>query len=148
MRTTRLGISTFCYPYAVGVPGFAPQRPMTACELVDRAADLHVPVLQIGDNLPLHLLPEDALERLSRRAAEREITLEIGTRGIWPEHLLRYLAIADSLHAKLVRVVIDTPQDRPDGDILPDPFVRLRLDGRRCPRLLRPRAECGCPSGR
>lgn len=116
IRTTRLGISTFCYPYAVGVPGFAPQRPMTVCELVDRAADLHVPVLQIGDNLPLHLQPEDALERLSRRAAERGITLEIGTRGIQPEHLLRYLAIAGSLHAKLVRVVIDTPQDRPDFD--------------------------------
>ena len=116
MNHTRLGISTFSYPYAVGMDGFEPEEKADAFDLVDKAVKLRVPVLQIADNYPLHLFTEPELEELDRYAMERQITLEIGTRGICPEHLSAYVQIAEKLHAGLLRVVIDSKGDEPSAD--------------------------------
>lgn len=116
MNKTRLGISTFCYPYAVGFDGFEPEKRTDAFDLVDRAVKLGVPVLQIADNYPLHRFTEQELERLDRYAIERQITLEVGTRGIRPQNLETYIHIAEKLHAGLLRVVIDSIGDEPSAD--------------------------------
>ena len=65
----RLGIGSYAFAWSIGVPGRAPPRPMTAFDLVAMAVDLGVGVVQICDNLPLHLLTEPELDRLAAFAA-------------------------------------------------------------------------------
>jgi sugar phosphate isomerase/epimerase len=109
----KLGISSFTYGWAVGIPGADVPAPLTALDLVDRASRLDVRVVQIADNLPLHRLALEERRQLARRAADQGISLEVGTRGIAAEHLRQYLAIAVELGSPILRVVIDTVHDRP-----------------------------------
>lgn len=114
MKEVKLGIGTYCYSYAVGVPGFMPENPMSPFELIDKAVYLGVSVVQIADNYPLHKMSEDELYLLSEYAKNNKIILEIGTRGIKTEHLKKYLEIAEILQSDLLRVVIDTQDHKPD----------------------------------
>jgi len=113
----RLGISSYTYVWGVGVPGFPrPQRPLTAIDLLDKAVELGVTVVQIADNLPLHELTPLQLKELAEAARNRGITLEAGTSGIQPVHLLRYRDIAAHLESPLLRVVLDTETSHPTAD--------------------------------
>ncbi len=112
----RLGISSYTYAWAVGVPGHPPPQPMTATGLLDKAAQLGVSVVQIADNLPLDQLSPSELDALETRASDRKISIEAGTRGIAPDHLRAYLQLAERLGAPIVRVVIDTADHHPDAD--------------------------------
>jgi sugar phosphate isomerase/epimerase len=110
----RLGIGSYTFGWAVGVPGFPPPaNPLTPLGLLEKASAAGVRVVQIADNLPLHPLSDDKLDTLHQQATERGIALEIGTRGIASDHLRRYVQIARRLEAKLLRVVIDTVADQP-----------------------------------
>ena len=104
----RLGISSYTFVWAVGVPGYpAPPEPLTAFGLLDRAAELGVRVVQLADNLPLHRLSERELDRLWQHAQQLNIDVEVGTRGIEREHLLTYLELAKRFKSPIVRTVID-----------------------------------------
>ena len=70
-------------------------------------------VVQIADNMPLHLLSAPTLERLGAQANDLGIDLEIGTRGIDPAHLQAYVSIARRLRAKLVRTLLDGADHKP-----------------------------------
>jgi sugar phosphate isomerase/epimerase len=106
----RLGLSSFTYTWAVGVPGSEPHHRLSAEDLLERAARLGVPVVQIADNLPLHQLD---VHRLARRAHALGVELEVGTRGIDRDNLLRYLEIAAAVGSPLVRTVVDTRDHQP-----------------------------------
>jgi len=113
----RLGISSYTYVWAAGVPGFPqPARPLTAEGLLAKALELGVRVVQIADNLPLDRLSESELEHLAGTAIERGISIEVGTCGINPAHLRTYLQLAVRLQSPVVRVVIDTDAHRPSAD--------------------------------
>jgi sugar phosphate isomerase/epimerase len=112
----KLGIGSYTYTWAIGVPGSEPEEPMTAVGLVERAAELGVRLVQICDNLPLDRLSPDCLGALGRRARELGVEIEVGTRGIEPEHLKTYLDLAERLGSKLVRVVIDKGEHKPEED--------------------------------
>lgn len=114
MKRTQLGISSFAYPYAVGVKGYESGYRMSEKELVDEAFRLQVPILQFGDNFPLAELPPVKLHELLDYAKERGVTLEIGMRGLTEERVRRYLKIARVLKANLLRVVIDFERYEPD----------------------------------
>jgi len=125
----RLGISSYTYVWAVGVAGY-PQaaRPLTVDGLLDKAIDLGVKVVQIADNLPLHQLSAIELDHLADRAARQQIDIEVGTAGLVPDHLRRYLSIAVRLRSPFVRIVIDSDESQPHPfsaakmleEILPD----------------------------
>jgi sugar phosphate isomerase/epimerase len=110
----RLGIGSYTYTWAVGVPGHLPAQPMGAHDLLERARHLGVNVVQIADNLPLHQLPQAGLEELDHRARELGISVEVGTRGIDPKHLARYIEIASRFRSRILRVVVDTSDHHPD----------------------------------
>ena len=115
----KLGLGSFAYAWAIGVPGFPPPRPMSAIDLVERAAELGVHVVQIGDNLPLHTLQPAQLRALEAAAQACRVDIEVGTRGIAPEHLERYLDLATRFSSRVLRVVVDTPDHRPsEGEVL------------------------------
>lgn len=116
MNKTRIGISSFSYSYAVGYPGFEPEKRMDAFGLVEKAAEMELPVLQIADNCPLDKLSAAGLSDLAVYAKQQLVELEVGTRGIETGNLERYIGIARTLGAKLLRVVIDTAWHHPEFD--------------------------------
>src|SRR5439155_5963747 len=72
-----------------------------------------VKVVQIADNLPLHRLSSGELDRLGAQAEKQNIDLEVGTAGLVPDHLRKYLSIAAKLRSPFVRVVIDSEESQP-----------------------------------
>ena len=112
----RLGVGSYTWPWAVGVAGQPPPCPLDAAGVIDRAVALGVRVVQLGDNLPLEALTDGDLERLAAAATIDGITLEVGTRGCAPEHLLEQLRRARCLDAHLLRVVLDRGSDRPSPE--------------------------------
>ena len=112
-----IGISSYTYNWWTGVPGYPMlARPLTPGGLLECAAELDVRVVQIADNMPLHLLAGRELELLRSQAAHLGIAIETGTSGIRPEHLRRYLEISRQLGAKFLRTLIDASDDRPDAN--------------------------------
>jgi sugar phosphate isomerase/epimerase len=91
--------------WSIGFPGAAPQNPMTALDLLDRAHEFGLHVVQYGPNLSLRTLPEPRLCELLARAKEWDIELEVGTRGLGPEHLRQQLALAERVGSKILRTI-------------------------------------------
>lgn len=112
----RLGLSSYTYTWAVGVPGHMPARRMTALDLLDRTRTLGVAVVQFADNLPLDALTDAEVTALDEKAQDAAIAIEVGTRGFAPDHLRRYLALAVRLGSPILRVVVDAPGHAPSDD--------------------------------
>lgn len=94
----KLGISTYALTWSIGVPGYTPpQNPISAVDFLKQANYSGVNLVQIADNMPLHLMSEMELEVIRKTAEECRIEIEIGTRGTNPDHLLSYLGIAKRL---------------------------------------------------
>jgi len=110
----QLGLSSYTYAWSIGVPGSMPARQMSALDLVDKAADFGLKVVQIADNLPLENLTETELERLIDHAFEKGVSIEMGGRGLTPEHTLRCLKVAEKLNSPILRMVIDGAGFEPD----------------------------------
>lgn len=103
----KLGISTYTFTWAIGVPGYErPQKPLDAPGLIRQAAEYAVPVVQLCDNLPLHELSHEELIEIRDLARDLDIELEVGTRGVEPDHLLKYLDICKLLGSKLLRTIL------------------------------------------
>lgn len=109
----RLGIGSYAFAWAIGVPGHPPTRPMTAFNLLEEAGRLGVGLVQICDNLPLVKMSGAELDRFERRASELNIQIELGTLGLNPENLRAYLPLARRFKCPFVRVVVDSPGDEP-----------------------------------
>ncbi|MDI7277572.1 MAG: TIM barrel protein [Anaerolineae bacterium] len=112
----RLGISSWTFTWAVGVPDRPPHRPLRAADLLDKAAKLGVRVVQICDNLPLTGLSPGELAELERWAAALSVAIEVGTRGISPANLLGHLRLAERLKSPILRVLLDTQTHHPTED--------------------------------
>ncbi len=110
----KLGLSSYTYTWAVGVPGSMPVKPLSAFGLIDRIADSGLKLLQIGDNLPLEGMSGEELTAIYRYAGERNIELETGSRGLTSEHTMECLLTAEKLHSRILRMVIDRPGFEPD----------------------------------
>ncbi len=124
----RLGISSWSVPWAIGVAGTpAPARPLGPLDLLELAAEAGAEVLQVADNLPLHPLPHSQWTALGSAAAACDVALEVGSRGLQPDHLLLYLDIAQATGARLVRTLPHDGDDRPDFD---EALRRLRAIAR------------------
>ena len=109
----RLGISTYTYTWAVGVPGQLPLNPLSAYGLIDKARSLKIECVQIADNLPLHQFSNEELLRLSEYAISSHIGVEIGTRGLTEENVKTYITIARKFFSPILRIVIDAPGHAP-----------------------------------
>jgi len=112
----KLGLSSYTYTWSIGVPGQFPERPLAAIELLRQAARLGVRVVQVADNLPLDQLSPVELDEFEARARDLGIQIEVGTRGIAPDPLGRYLELARRFHSPVLRVVVDTPSQHPSAE--------------------------------
>ena len=112
----KLGLSSYTYGWAVGVPGHEPSSPLDEHGLLDRTLEHGVKLLQIGDNLPLHTFDTARLDRLAKRAAGEGVKLEIGARRLTVERVAAYATIARRVDAALIRFVIDDTDFHPSPD--------------------------------
>ena len=124
----RLGISSHAYGWAVGVPGNEPAHAMGALDLLQRASDLGVRVLQVADNLPLHTLSEPVLDEFAARATRLGIAIELGTRGIGPAQVHPYIGLAGRFRATILRTIVDTADHQPSEDEIVRTIRRLVPD--------------------
>lgn len=109
----RLGLGSFAYAWAIGVPGHPPVQPLTALGLLRKAQALGIGLVQFGDNLALSRLPDRELDECLAWAAGNHITIELGTRGLDESNLLTHLDLARRVGAPFVRLVVDAGGDEP-----------------------------------
>jgi len=99
--------------------------------LFDKAAELGVNVVQIADNVPLERLSVVELDSFAERATGEGIDLEVGTAGLAPDNLRKYLSIAVRLRAPFLRVVIDSEESQPSPEIVAQMLEEVMPDFRR-----------------
>jgi sugar phosphate isomerase/epimerase len=110
----KLGLSSYTYTWAVGVPGYEPENPMLLCGLLEKAEALGINLVQIADNLPVEKLTSEELELLTYYSAEKGISLEMGGRGLTPEHTIKCLKTAENIGSTILRMVIDAAGYEPE----------------------------------
>ena len=113
----KLGVSSFAFGWAIGVPGHPPSGPFDEINLLTFARDQDLSLVQIGDHLPLHTYDAQRIAALKAAAGKGSygIELEIGARGLTEAHLAAYIALARTLDSPLLRFVIDHHGYEPDA---------------------------------
>lgn len=106
----KLGIGSYTYAWAVGVPGSPPPCPLDARALCQRALDLGVRVVQLCDNLPL---PDSELDGLLDFARRHGLTIEWGTRGLDDATLNGIAPRLAMFGCPFVRLVVDRGPSQP-----------------------------------
>ncbi len=123
-----LGIGSYTFTWAVGIPGRLPEKRLSALNLLDEAIRLNVRVVQICDNLPFLDLPPAEVRTFAEKAKENDLIIEWGTRGLNREVIKRNLELCQAFRCPFLRVVIDQAGDEPSaeeamerlGELLPD----------------------------
>ena len=110
----RLGLSSYTYTWAVGVPGSLPPKQLSAFDLVDKAAASGLKLVQIADNLPLETMAKSEVIDLKKYGEAIGVEIEMGGRGLAPEHVKKCLEAAKLLKSPILRMVIDGAGFEPD----------------------------------
>lgn len=126
----KLGIGSYTYAWACGVPGHPPAQPLSALGLCRRAVELGVRVVQCCENFPF---PPSEWPAVREFSCAHELQIEIGTRGVLGTHLEEAWTAAGYFDSPLIRLVLDR-----DGH---EPTAKEAV------RLLRPWVD-RCRSGR
>lgn len=106
----KIGLSTYAFTWR---GSRHVHEPMTLADMLQETATLGGTVFQICDYPAIENFSTDQLEALHRRARELGITLELGTRGLTPEKLTRYLDIAEVLDVSLLRSMFNDAESQP-----------------------------------
>jgi 3-oxoisoapionate decarboxylase len=88
-------------------------QPLTLTEMIDKIAGWGAELFQICDYPLIESSSSADLAALKQHAASKGVALELGTRGVTPAHLSRYLDIARALDVTLVRSMLNTVDHRP-----------------------------------
>ena len=107
---SRIGLSSYAFFWQLSE---SVSEPLSLHEALERTADLGVDLFQICDYAPLEAMSEAELKDIRATADSLGIALELGTKGIRPEHLRKFLRIAGILGAPLVRTMFNVPGHTP-----------------------------------
>jgi sugar phosphate isomerase/epimerase len=148
----KLGINAYTYMWSIGFQGAnpaypdkaaRPANPLTPLGLLEKAHQLGVRVVQTGPFLGVESLSEQELDAFIRTACEWGIELEVGTRGLDEDHVLRQIALARRMGARLIRTLPEIGgQYATDARLIP-PAVRKVL-----PALEQAGVRLGIENGR
>jgi len=105
----KLGISSYTFPWAIGMPDAVPSEPLKPLQLLERAHELGVGLVQFGPNLALDKLPERELRDVVKQASSWKIDLELATEGIEPSHLRQQIKFAKRIDAILLKTTPENP---------------------------------------
>jgi 3-oxoisoapionate decarboxylase len=114
----QIGISTYTYTWAFGVPGAMPRKPMSVYSLMEKAVALQVDCIQVADNFPLAEQHPDELAAIREYAGNRNIAVEVGTKGLTAENLDRHIDLAVYFSSPILRMVVDSQNYRPELDTM------------------------------
>jgi len=109
----RVGISTYAYSWAIGIPTHEPPFPMDIHSFLESSALAGATMVQIADNLPLHKLSDCQLVDLKMQAQELSLGIEVGIRGLLDSLLEKYLDLAQFFNSPILRIVTDLADYRP-----------------------------------
>lgn len=87
--------------------------PLSLVDAFEATRELGVDLFQICDYGPLERMDQAELTDAASAARDLGLTVELGTKGIEPAHLARFLEIAGVFDAALVRSMISSPDVRP-----------------------------------
>ena len=127
----QLGISTYSFPWRIGIKNFTPPTPLTPHELLQYAAEKNIRFVQFGDNYPLHTLSPDQLDELKMQANRLRVHIQVGARKLTVDNILLYIPIALQLQTDFIRIVID------DEDYFPTESAVIEIINRLVPYLQR-----------
>ena len=103
-----LGTYAFFWQHSDRAP-----RPLDLPDMLRRTRELDAQVFQICDYPPILGYTAEQLRSLRSLGAELGVTLELGTRGIGPDHLNRFLRLAEALGVRVLRSMLYSPDHRP-----------------------------------
>jgi 3-oxoisoapionate decarboxylase len=119
---SRIGLSSYAFFWQLSDKV---SRPLSIHDALERTAELGVDLFQICDYAPLESMTDHELEAVRAAADSLGIGLELGTKGIRPAHLLRFLHIAGILGAPLLRTMFKVPGHSPAVDEAAGIFARV-----------------------
>lgn len=105
-----IGISTYAWMWRLSK---RVASRVTLEQALEGSAELGATVFQICDYEPLESFSAQQLRALRLLANRYHMTLELGTKGIDPQRLERYLQLAQELEAPLLRTMTHRNQDKP-----------------------------------
>lgn len=108
-----IGISTYAYQWRLSDRS---PRPLTLAAMLEDTAALGLGLIQLCDYPPLETMSAAELDDVRERATRLGIALEVGTKGIEPQHLRRFRRIASRLGSPVVRSMLHSASYRPDPD--------------------------------
>ena len=108
---SRLGIGSYAYRYAIGVDGFSPPRPIGVMDFIRAARALGASGVQLCENLSYEKASLVELEPIGDFCKREGMFIELGMRGLTDESLLQHIALAETLGAKLIRLVLGRPSN-------------------------------------
>ncbi|MFB8273012.1 MULTISPECIES: sugar phosphate isomerase/epimerase family protein [unclassified Streptomyces] len=107
------GISTYAYFWRISER--AP-KPLSLLDMLVDTKEQGGEVFQICDYPGIESYDSARLADIRDAARDLGLCLELGTRGVRPDHLATYLDIARQLDVTLVRSMMNTVDHRPDVD--------------------------------
>jgi sugar phosphate isomerase/epimerase len=110
---SRIGLSSYAFFWQLSDKVSAP---LSIHDALERTAELGVDLFQVCDYAPLETMTDAELEAVRATADRLEISLELGTKGIRPGHLRKFLHIASILDAPLLRTMFNTPGHTPTNE--------------------------------
>jgi sugar phosphate isomerase/epimerase len=131
-----LGLSTYSFPWNIGIACYIPEKPMQARDLIQYAARSGVERVQFGDNLPLHELTQSQIRDLIQVAKDEGVQIEVGMRGLKLPQIHKYLEIAISTGSPFLRVVIDDAGYEPSIETIIDVVNAVTDDLRSSGKIL------------
>jgi len=108
-----IGLGTYAYfwQHSDRVP-----QPLSLIDALEDTRAHGVELFQVCDFALLDTMSDAELRDAARAAHRLGLGIELGTKGINPEHLGRYLRLADTFDARLVRSMLYGPDSRPSLD--------------------------------
>ncbi|SDY77610.1 sugar phosphate isomerase/epimerase family protein [Herbiconiux ginsengi] len=87
--------------------------PLTLRGALEATRALDVELFQICDYAPLDAMSDAEVSEAAAAARDFGVGIQLGTKGIPPAHLARYLELAEAFDARLVRSMLYGPGSRP-----------------------------------
>lgn len=88
-------------------------EPLSLIGAFEATRELGVDLFQICDHGPLESMSGTELRDAAAAARDLGLTIQLGTKGIEPAHLERFLLLAEVFDARLVRSMLHGPDSRP-----------------------------------
>lgn len=106
-----LGTYAFFWQHSDRVP-----EPLSLIGAFEATRAMDVDLFQICDYAPLDHMSAAEVADAASAARDLGLTIELGTKGIAPGHLRRYLDLAEAFDAHLLRSMVYGPDSRPSPD--------------------------------